>query len=166
MKKSVLLIFMLVVILFAGACKSEENEQQNASKNAYQSLKPVSVNADHILTGMSVSEFENLISSDQCISLCGYSFFVDSEERGTVVRFDPVYVTDVKTVSIKKASIENQNKIQKGMDVFSVVETVGIPFQSVTSGICSLDFLTEADTAFRITWDENMRVTDVFNLDG
>ena len=48
--------------------------------------------------------------------------------------------------------------IIEGMDVFEVVEIVGLPQRSVTSGISSTDFLLENGDVFRIQWTNNMRV--------
>ena len=89
-----------------------------------------------------------------------FGFYYDENDSCIVIErcwdhFEPI---NSKSYHIDEVTSEDFERIEPGMTVYQVVELVGIPFRSGTSGISTTDFQTADEKIFRIHWDKNMNV--------
>jgi len=118
---------------------------------------------ENLAVGMTYEEFQSLHADVDFQKYRGYIFYVDADQNNIVVKLDADGQT-IEKFEIFPAIQPNAEAffaIRKGMNVFEVVEAVGVPFQSVTHGISSSDFKGTDGTIFRVQWDQNMQVIDM-----
>lgn len=94
------------------------------------------------------------ISQDEISSrfdYTGYIFF-EYKKQNHIIHFDPMtsVVIDLHSYPTKKIVENDFKKINVGMPIYEVVELVGLPCDSKTSGLISMNF--------RITGSENYHV--------
>lgn len=80
-----------------------------------------------------------------------YVFF-EYKKQNHIIHFDPMtnVVIDLHSYPTKKIVENDFKKINVGMSIYEVVELVGLPFDSQTSGLISMNF--------RITDSQNYHV--------
>ena len=87
-----------------------------------------------------------------------YCFFKNSDGNAVVIKY---YDHDLKIIERAERypathlpSVSDFEQVKEGMDMFEVVELVGLPARSVTFGLVSLDFLTASqDIFFRMSFE-------------
>jgi hypothetical protein len=139
-------IFILVFALLLCSCGTNE------------------VKYDKVSIGMTYEEFHSFMDGKDVFSYGHYAFWTDENGNEIVVRFSN---PELKIDRIEhfprqgaKPTSEDFEKISVGMDMFDVVERVGKPFRSVTSGLMTLDFLAEDETVYRVSFD----TTDIYKV--
>ena len=82
-------------------------------------------------------------NKESFFSCYGYMFF-EHKNKNIVVFADKLdgLIEEIKIYDIPHVEDKDFEKIDEGMSVFDVVEIVGIPYDSVTSGIISMVFKT------------------------
>lgn len=91
--------------------------------------------------GMDIQEFRDILEDKSYFAIVGYYFFED-ENGNHCVAYSEDY-KQVNALQVYPASgIDKSDKafeaIKEGMTVFEVVEKVGVPTCTHTSGMCSL----------------------------
>ena len=107
--------------------------------------------------GMTHDEFYSFMEGKDVFSYGNYAFWSDENGNDFVAEFSS---KELKIIRIehfsrqdKKPTSDDFKKITAEMDMFNVVEIVGNPFRTVTSGLATLDFLSNDETVYRIDFD-------------
>ena len=113
--------------------------------------------------GASYEELSELFFGNEHFEHGEFVFIKD--RRGTNVvaelKIGSNEVVDIRAYPPVSPSHEDFEKITDGMSVFDVVERVGIPFGSFTSGVDSLSFKASDGSVYMVVWDMNMKVSEV-----
>ena len=139
------------MVMSLAACNASKD---NAEKNKSEQAEIVS----GISVGMTSAEVREGLKSRN-IEYFEYSpcfFFEDEEGMNVVVRTSVSADSLVKEVKRFKKTIGNSDdfgQIKEGMTIFEVVEFVGIPIESTTSGMSSVDFLSSDGSRYRVYVD-------------
>lgn len=86
--------------------------------------------------GMSFAEFEQLIPEDERFDYHGFSFYMNEAGYPVIFKWsEDRCVQEIKSYdpANSKTSVSNFEKIQKGMSLYEVAATVGLPVGSETS---------------------------------
>lgn len=113
---------------------------------------------------MPIEELNDFCSQYNHFILCGYYFINYNDDVNIVVKIDKTNYREVEEVNIfYKAQYTNDiiSKIQIGMSIEEVVQMVGNPIGSFTSGILSVDFKIDKDIIIRIQVSEDFKVISV-----
>ena len=106
-------------------------------------------------------------SNDSFFQYINYAFLtVDGYDVTIHFASENDSVDKVQVTAYSVPSEKGFSDVQEGMELFSVVNLVGNPFASETSGLCSLDFRTSGDGYIVIVlYQENsyLYVSDVIN---
>lgn len=161
MKRKIILLCVILVLsmLFAScsscsSCNGKENDFPEPS--------------DEVKVGMKYNDARKTVENkDGFFQLGGYLFYVDENGNNTVIELDENFqeVKSVKAFYTVKSNKKAFSEITEGMEVCEVVEKVGIPFRSVTSGLRTSDFKATDGSVFRINWNENMTVIEVYEVE-
>ena len=112
---------------------------------------------DEVSVGMTYDEFESFMDGKDVFAYGRYAFWRDENGDEFVVEFSgkEFKVNRMRSFSRQgvKPTSEDFENIIAGMGIFEVVERVGIPFRSVTSGFTTFDFLADDGTVYRINFD-------------
>lgn len=137
-KKSICLVLIFVLAFLFISCS--QNETPYAEKISY----------DNYLLNL---------NDKPVFRYRGYVFFANENEF-CVAEFKNDYL--IKEMSFNKQDICNDGykKIKNGMSVFDVVSLIGLPTNSFTTGLSSLDFESAEGGKYRIFWDSDMKVLD------
>lgn len=119
-------ILLCIVIVFALLTACNTNYQYSAE--------------DFI--GKDRDYLNSLVPEDQRFDYQEYSFFEDSKGNPCVVVYGRREISDFYTFPKKKVDTSKATfeKIQKGMTIYEVVELVGIPHRTATSGFSTMVF--------------------------
>lgn len=125
MRKWNILLCLCAILMLLTACRS-------ASINEF--------------VGLSSTEFFQQVPKEDCFLYAGYTFFLNEQGDSCVVHFEQAGpIDDAKSYS--KDTIDRSarafSEIVPGMTIYEVVEKVGIPTDSRTSGLDSLAFSVE-----------------------
>ena len=60
--------------------------------------------------------------------------------------------------------VQDFDRIVPGMSVYEVVELIGMPIGSSTSGMRSLDFSSNDSSIYRVLWDDEMKVVECYKV--
>lgn len=151
MKKLLFLALIALLCLSISACDSGGNDIETTAAE-YETLNLTFDEVEGIKKDLEDSVFE----------YCGYAFFI-YQNNSVVVHYNGDYteIKEIRSFDIKNVSSSVFAEIVSGMTVFDVVELVGLPFQSTTFGICSMDFKSADEKIFHIVWDNDMKVESV-----
>jgi len=141
MKKISLIVIIMACLVMLSSCG-------NKSKKIY--------------VGMPYEDYLKLMKKESVLELCSYVFIKDGNNN-VVVKFDAdsEKVETIRFFTKKSVSSEDFSTITSGMNMFEVVEKVGLPFRSITFGLTTLDFLAEHNNIYRIEFNEEMIVQSV-----
>ena len=144
MKKIFIIILLVCIILILSSC----------------------VSSKQIAVGMSYEEFLSTKKDMNFLEYRNYVFYVGSYEKNIVVEFgrESNLVEKIEAFPKVRATEEDFYSIKAGMTVFDVVEKVGIPSNSVSFGLSTLDFECIDGLKFRVLWDQNMKVIEVIKV--
>ena len=182
MKKVFLAICLMFAIILSVSCNSKDGDDTDDILKKYSitvntnyfidniSL-PVNtsetISVDGIEVGMSGKDVRSLLEGKvDYFSYNGCLFYKNDDNKDVVIQFtrDTDTVYRIEAYEHTEPERELFASIIEGMDVFDVVEIVGLPQRSATSGITSTDFLLENGDVFRIQWADNMRVKSVSEI--
>ena len=150
-----------------------KNEKSDLNNNSINEDNIIQINSilnyenedfkDSIMK-MSIEELNNFCSQYNYFILCGYYFINYNDDVNIVVKIDKTNYREVEEVNIfYKVQYSNDviSKIQIGMSIEEVVEMVGNPIGSFTSGILSVDFKIDKDIIIRTQVSEDFKVISV-----
>jgi len=160
MKRKITILCLILVVAMLSSCSSCSSCKDNESDFP----KP----SDEVKVGMKYKDaIETIENKEGFFQLGSYLFYVDENGNNTVVELDgkSIEVKSVKAFYQVKPDKKAFSEITEGMDVYKVVEKVGIPFRSVTSGLRTSDFKATGGSVFRINWNENMTVIEVYEVE-
>lgn len=82
-----------------------------------------------------------------------YMFF-EYKKQNYVIHYDPLtsIVINLQSYPIKKVAENDFKKIDVGMSIYEVVELVGLPFDSKTSGLLSMNFKITDSQDYRVVY--------------
>lgn len=95
------------------------------------------------------------VPEEDVLNYKGYGFFKDEAGNSVVIEYQ--YSSDGKTrivaggkyyFTVPLPSVSDFEKVKEGMNIFEVVELVGLPVRSTTFGMTSLDFLTASEDIY------------------
>ena len=167
MKKITLFILIIMIVVSLVSCNiSQQVEVEEAETEEIKAEK------DEIYVGMTRTELIKYLDS-KSIEYFEYSslLFFEEEVKNTVVRTTSVYASDFKVLEFGKydkvdADKSKFEKIENGMSMFEIVELVGLPIDSTTFGMSSLDFLCSDGTRYRVYLNDIINtVSSVMILD-
>ncbi len=146
------LVLILLCLCFA-ACGEHREQHDHPNGEKICDLE----------VGMTYDEASSVLGKYNTIAHRNYIFFKDNVEGNVVVEFDKEHntISNVRAFASTLTNEDNFQKIKSGMTVFEVVELVGIPTESVTFGISSLDFESQDQKRYRIVWDNEMKVSEI-----
>lgn len=166
MKRKITLLCMILVLSMllascssCASCRSEDGEFPEPS--------------NEVRVGMKYNDVKETIKNKEAFfQLVGYLFYVDKNGNNVVVELDgkSKEIKNVKAFYQVKPDEKAFSEITEGMNIYEVVEKVGIPFRSVTFGALTSDFKAEDGSVFRIYWyeslnDNTMTVTSVIEVE-
>lgn len=150
-----------------------KNEKSDLNNNSINEDNIIQINSilnyenedfkDSIMK-MSIEELNNFCSQYNYFILCGYYFINYNDDVNIVVKIDKTNYREVEEVNIfYKVQYSNDviSKIQIGMSIEEVVEMVGNPIGTFTSGILSVDFKIDKDIIIRTQVSEEFKVISV-----
>ncbi len=177
MKKRVLLfLFVSTVLLFMVSCAPDIPDPSDTSGTITDTsgnkkvalhvidgeqpeinlaclLKPINTNASELKAGMSLDDVKNILKDQQIFCFTDYIFFCDREGRDVViVMADGRTVQEIKIMDHIIPTHEAFESLKFGMTLIEVIEKVGLPFQSTTSGFLTCDFISEDGTLYTANW--------------
>ncbi len=82
-----------------------------------------------------------------------YMFF-EYKKQNYVIHYDPLtsIINNLHSYHIKKVVENDFKKIDVGMSIYEVVELVGLPFDSNTSGLLSMNFKITDSQDYRVIY--------------
>lgn len=158
MKRITYRMIAFCLLLNLVGCAHKETENETAPHLTAPSNESLSI-------GMTFSEVSGL--KGDYISFHYYVFHLNSD--GHTIQIgefgkDSGRVETITEFPAPEATPEAFTQITEGMPVTEVLRLVGVPSESATFGIDSLDFKSTAGTVFRIIWDQNQRVAEIINI--
>lgn len=120
-----------------------------------------------IKVGMTHDEVNSLVPDEHNkFSYMNYSFFSDSDDNWIVVQYDSENknVTQVETFKKREVTDADFQKIKEGMTPFEVVENIGLPYGSFTSGMLTLAFKTDDGNEYWVYFIPEGTVSSVTKL--
>ena len=170
MKKVLLAICLVFVMLLSVSCDSKDDDG-NLEKIMEENSLPVNtsetISVDGIEVGMSGKDVRSLLDGKiDYFSYNGCLFYKNDDNKDVVIQFTRDMDTVYRIEAYEHTEPERElfATISEDMYVFDVVEIVGLPQRSTTSGMTSTDFLLENGDVFRIQWTNNMRVLSVTEI--
>ena len=164
MKKVLLAICLVFVMLLSVSCDSKDDDG-NLEKIMEENSLPVNtsetISVDGIEVGMSGKDVRSLLDGKiDYFSCYGCFFYKNDDNKDVLIQFTRDTDTVYRIESYEHTEPERElfATISEDMYVFDVVEIVGLPQRSTTSGMTSTDFLLENGDFFRIYWTKNMKV--------
>ncbi len=163
-----LLLFLCFFMLSACASFDDPSEVTDTASNTISANEPsqntIESSYDNTMRD-SMSRDEFVSKYDQKIVLeYDCYIFVKSENSSIVAEIDTgdyKTIKQVQTFAYVTPEANDFSKITVGMNVFEVVEKVGLPSGSETFGLSTLDFKCSDNTVFRICWTGQMTVLEV-----
>ena len=142
------------------------SEKQNENYNDNQIVDP---NIDdylelkNSLLNMTVNELYDFSSLYKGLVHCNYCFISYDKDTNIVIRMskDCSKIENVSMYPVKSFNKDVISKIQYGMRIEEVVEMIGNPIGSFTSGINSLRFLIDDDTMINVQLVDDLIVSYV-----
>lgn len=147
-----LVSFLLILALYLTSCNIVRNPSETES----------GTNSDHaVMEGMTVADIDSLqidyfrYSSYLFLSYDGYNIVarISSHDQSTL--------EEVYTYAVVSSTDSDFEKIKPGMTFFQVVEAVGLPEGSLTSGMKSLYFKTIDGNTYNIYFNDDNTVNEV-----
>ena len=113
--------------------------------------------------GASYKELDYAFLGKDSFQYANFVFIKATDKKNVVAELDSEHknVVDIRAYRSVSPSHEDFEEITDGMSVFDVVERVGIPFGSFTSGVDSLSFKASDGSVYMVVWDMNMKVSEV-----
>ncbi len=96
-----------------------------------------------------------------------YAFIEEKSDQSIVVEFSSDMQGVVKKEQYDFSSnyfVQDFDRIVPGMSVYEVVELIGMPIGSSTSGMRSLDFSSNDSSIYRVLWDDEMKVVECYKV--
>ena len=158
-------ILVLITVLSLSACtlkKSPESGQSGAD------TVPEEPGADAIRLGMTYDDIAWTDGDPRFQQYFNYLFCETSDGKNMVAEFgrESQIIEKIEVFPAVQPESEAFSAIQEGMNLFDVVEKVGIPTDSVTFGLATLNFDSADGSVFCITFDySQMSVIDVCQVD-
>ena len=176
MKKVLLFLFASCVLLFITSCAPDISGPSDTSGTITDTsgnkkvtlhiidgeqpeinleclLKPTNTYASELKVGMSLDDVKNILKDQQIFCFTDYIFFCDREGRDVViVMADGRTVQEIKIMDHIIPTHEAFESLKFGMTLIEVIEKVGLPFQSTTSGFLTCDFISEDGTLYTANW--------------
>ena len=143
MKRLVAIILMLTMIMLLPACGT------NAGK----------VQAGKVSKGMSAAAFKDVIEGKVCFRYIDLAFYETTGGKFEVARFNAEYTAVEEVRSFSKLATSRTAKslesLKKGMTIWEVVEKVGLPDGSGSSGMITLEYIAKNGDYYWIYWDRS-----------
>ncbi len=160
MKKFISLFCILLLIISLASC-NEGDIQKESKQTEAQSLKDIKIEI-----GMTEKQVRELLKDRENIGYERFIFFKNSNEENKVVEFDmeSLCVKNVQSCPKQTVTKEKFFTIKEGMTPFEVVQMIGLPVGSTTSGMRSLDFDNNDGFRGRVYWNTDMTVQSVKEL--
>ena len=117
---------------------------------------------DALAIGMTWSDVERLETEHL---VAWYYVFTENAAGDSVIgRFDPETekIATIDEFPAVKGDADAFASLTPGMTVYEVVRAVGLPLGSRTFGLRSLDFACSDGDEYRVTWNDDMTVIEVF----
>ena len=176
MMKRLLAIFCLISCLVLYCSCDYSNKGDPTSSTTYNGITTsvtTGIEGSSAYVGMTYDEFVEKHIDISYEQYWQYVFFVNSDGNSAVIKFsgDGKKIEKIASYAAVSPKAEDFSSLQTDMTIFDVVEKVGLPFRSVTSGLQTLDFKASNDEMFRINWknnieDNSIRVVEVCKIDG
>ena len=179
MKKVFLAICLMFAIILSVSCNSKDGDdilkKYSITVNTNYFIDNISlpvntsetISVDGIEVGMSGKDVRSLLDGKiDYFSYNGCLFYKNDDNKDVVIQFarDTDTVYRIEAYEHTEPERELFATISEDMFVFDVVEIVGLPQRSTTSGMTSTDFLLENGDVFRIYWTKNMKVMSVIEI--
>ena len=171
MKKVFLAICLMFAIILSVSCNSKKENGVDIDDIFKKYSLPVNtsetISVDGIEVGMSGKDVRSLLEGKvDYFSYNGCLFYKNDDNKDVVIQFtrDTDTVYRIEAYEHTEPERELFATISEDMCVFDVVEIVGLPQRSTTSGMTSTDFLLENGAVFRIYWTKNMKVMSVSEI--
>ena len=148
--RKISICFGLVVLLMLSSCSL-------GSKDIFSQIR----------VGMTYNEFRELNESEKSFYYMNYAFIEEKSDQSIVVEFSSDMQGVVKKEQYDFSSnyfVQDFDRIVPGMSVYEVVELIGMPIGSSTSGMRSLDFSSNDSSIYRVLWDDEMKVVECYKV--
>lgn len=158
MKNFILLLMTAIILLSCISCKADDK--------MHLEYKKTNIDSSSITAETTYEECVELFGEKDVRRFFDCAFFVDKNGKNTVVQFslEDAKNQKVKRIEVfdkKKMSSEDISGVPLEIDIFEVVEKIGLPIGSNTSGLKTLDFESSDGKIIRVQFDMNMKVTHV-----
>ena len=154
-----MMILVLITTLFFASCTAMPENNAELSSGDMTSDSMIS----RISVGMTYDDILWTKDQPQFRLFFNYLFCKDSDGRNMVAEFGKESETIDKIEVFPGTQPDSVafSAIQKGMNIFDVVERVGAPINSATFGLKTLDFESIDGDIYRIQFDTQMKVIEV-----
>ena len=144
MKQKILLLVVLVALILTGCSKGNESENENVSISPFFETAQ-ECNGEHI---------EVDIPEEDAFYYDWIYFYKDAEGNSVVVETCSEHheVMKIQSYPDPYFTKEDFDKLEDGMNVYEVVELVGVPTDSFTSGMSSTVFPIENGDSLLVYW--------------
>ncbi len=132
MKKILSLAFAILLLVSCSSCNKEEEIQ---------------CTEEHIELKASQE------SKTEKFQYSGYEFYRSVDDKNVIAEFCSECYKEYKSIreyDVGEVTKESFAQVQEGMNVYEVVELVGVPYASYTSGFQSMVFKTDANEEYTI----------------
>ena len=148
MKRKILLLFILTALLLTG-CSKKSKDINDVIADAETFPK---CDGEHI---------EVDIPEEGVFSYYYFSYYKDESGNNVVVQKCTEHNKFIKKQSYADPQYVKEDfyKLEAEMDIYQIVEMVGIPCRSTTFGVSSTDFLMDDGNYVQVVWDDAMKAT-------
>lgn len=177
MKKFIFFILCLLSIFFITSCSTSGLEINPSSESGTDQMSEIENNPStdsgtdlpsEIEIGMTRSDFKMLTEGTEVFNYIMYSFFQDQEGQDVTILWgnNGTTIAKINRVPHVVATVEGFRSLEAGMDVFEVVNRIGLPFDSFTSGMITMAFQFENGQVYQAYWNtrknENDQLTELY----
>lgn len=154
MKKLIAVLLLLTLLCLAACAKKEDGATVSTTEAGF----------DRLAVGMRYDEVERL--TIEHVDAFNLVFCRDEAGNSLVGEYgtDDGRICAVRSFPAVTADAAAFASVSVGMEIFDVVERVGVPVGARTFGLASLDFACTDGTEYRIVLDGNLQVAEVSRL--
>ena len=146
MKKILIIITFICIVLSMSSCELHEQKVTKDSSTEQIEVAETSPYVD-ISSLKSMSDVRAL--DIEQFDYCGYAFFA-ANGKWYVAEEDVEDIFRIEEYTPFRVTSEAFGKITEGMDVYQMVEVAGLPKDSVTSGMTSMELYADDGTRARV----------------
>ena len=143
MKQKFLLLFLLVALILTGCSKMSEEKIETLE------TRP-ECNGEHV---------EVDIPEENVFAYYTFCFYRDADGNSIVVEKCSEHHEAINVQSYPDPHFVKEDfyKLNDGMDIYEIVELVGVPTDSFTSGVFSTNFIMDDGDSLMVTWSADWK---------